>query len=146
MINDIMSATFFYQLLLCALNMAIFLVSLQSCPAIYLLSFTSWIGIISVLLPTFVICNLSEHLTTALYSIGDIFYNFHWYRLSQKQQKAILLNIQRSQKEFRMAGFGFGFECFCFSKCLFSFYIFFSVCLPVFSYSNSKSKTHFYYF
>lgn len=102
-----MSATFFYQLLLCALNMAIFLVSLQSYPAIYLLSFTSWIGIISVLLPTFVFCNLSEHLTTALYSIGDIFYNFHWYRLSQKQQKAILLNIQRSQKEFRMAGFGF---------------------------------------
>lgn len=41
-----------------------------------------------------------------LFEVGDIFYNSLWYKLPSQEQKLLILPIQRSQKLFRLNGFG----------------------------------------
>lgn len=101
-----MSPAIFYQLLLCAVILAVYLFIIQMNALFSLATFVSIQGILSVLGPTYIYCMLSENVTIKLYDIGDCFYEFGWYRLPIKQQKLFLLPIQRSQSEFRMMGLG----------------------------------------
>lgn len=101
-----MGPVLFYQLMFCAINMAIFLVALHSNGFVSLIAFTTYAGILSVLIPTFIYCYLSDNLATDTYSVADIFYGFHWYRLPVQQQRLFTLIIRQSQKELRVTGFG----------------------------------------
>lgn len=58
------------------------------------------------LLVLYIHCYASEHLTADLMAIGDIFYDSTWYRLPVKQQKLLVLPIQRATQEFRLKGSG----------------------------------------
>lgn len=53
---------------------------------------------------------LSERITADLFKIADIFYNSAWYRLKAKQQRLLVLPIQRAREEVRLTGLGI-FEC-----------------------------------
>lgn len=52
----------------------------------------------------------SEWITSDLLEIGDNFYNAPWYLLPMKQQRLLVLPIQRADRVFRLKGLGF-FEC-----------------------------------
>lgn len=52
----------------------------------------------------------SEWITSDLYEIGDNFYNSPWYILPIRQQRLLVLPIQRAGREFRLKGLGI-FEC-----------------------------------
>lgn len=60
---------------------------------------------------TFAYFFFSERITTDLSEIGEIFYYSPWYgRLTAKQQKLLVLILQRSQREVRLTGMGL-FDC-----------------------------------
>lgn len=105
--GHIISPVLFYQLVLCAVNTAIFLyvLGLQGL-LLNLDALVCLMGILSVLFPTFIYCHLSESLTFKLCSVGLIYYSCAWYCLPIKQQKLIILPIKRAQKEVRMTGLG----------------------------------------
>lgn len=104
--HEIMSPTLFYNLLFCSINTATVFVSINMNNLFSMATFISLEGIIIITSPTFFYCSLSEVVTSELFSIGDYFYGIAWYRLPVKQQQFLRLPIQRSQKEFRLKGFG----------------------------------------
>lgn len=55
---------------------------------------------------SFVFCFLSEKITTKSLECAIIAYNATWYEMSIIDQKAIILIIMRSQKEYRITGLG----------------------------------------
>lgn len=59
---------------------------------------------------TFAHFYLSEQVTSDLLAIADIFYNSTWYRLPARQQKLVVLPIQRADRDLRLNGLGM-FEC-----------------------------------
>lgn len=52
----------------------------------------------------YIYCYFSENMTATSFEIGDVVYNSLWYEMLMKQQKAMILMIERSQKEFRLTG------------------------------------------
>lgn len=54
----------------------------------------------------FIYCYFSENITKNSFEIGDIAYNSLWYEMTVKQQKAIILIIGQSQREFRLTALG----------------------------------------
>lgn len=101
-----MSPAIFYQLLLCAVILAVYLFTIQVTELFSFGSLVSFVGILCIVGPTYIYCMLSENITIKIYEIGDGFYNIAWYRLPIKQQKLFILPIQRSQSEFRLMGLG----------------------------------------
>lgn len=63
-------------------------------------------GLIIYLIICYVYCYYSENITTTSLKIGDVVYDSLWYEMPIKEQRAIILMIQRSQKEFRLSGLG----------------------------------------
>lgn len=59
---------------------------------------------------TFAYFYISERITTDLLKIDQIFYDSPWYRLSTKQQKFLVLPIQRAQRTVRLSSLGL-IEC-----------------------------------
>lgn len=55
-------------------------------------------------------CSASERVTSYLLDVGEMFYNSAWYQLPVKQQKLLVLPIQRAEREFRLSGLGL-FDC-----------------------------------
>lgn len=104
--GDIMSATIFYQLILCSIVTAVNLFAIYLNGVCALESLIAFIDIISVLTPTFFYCKLSECITSDLHEIGDAFYNMAWYKLPLEQQKMFQSMIQRAQHGARLTGFG----------------------------------------
>lgn len=101
-----MNGGLFFQLLICAVCLAVYLVEIEKHHAISMRFLVSIFGVITIVAPTYVYCFLSENVTHDLATIGDIFYNFTWYRLPIKQQKLINFAIMRALKNYRMTGFG----------------------------------------
>lgn len=66
----------------------------------------AFFDLVIALVITFINCYLSEQITTALFEIGDNFYDMPWYQLSTKQQKGLVFPIQRAQRELRLTGLG----------------------------------------
>lgn len=59
----------------------------------------------------FILCHFSEKFTDRSYDVGDVIYSdLLWYKLSIRQQKLLILPIQRAQKLFRLRGYGI-FDC-----------------------------------
>lgn len=101
-----MSATIFYQLLMCATCNAVQLFMLESNNV---LSFEGIVSIYLLLMHmslTYACCYLSESVTANLTRVGDIFFDFPWYQLPIQQQKLIIMPIQRSNRPFYFDGFG----------------------------------------
>lgn len=104
--GEIMNVGLFCQLLVCAILLAVYMIGLESNSSLSVSFVVSLVGLIYNVILAFIFCFLSEFATHKLSAIGDSFYNFAWYRLPVKQQKMIILPIQRAQNEFRMSGFG----------------------------------------
>lgn len=49
---------------------------------------------------------ISERITTDLLAIDTIFYDSSWYRLPAKQQRHMVLPIQRAQRKIRLSSLG----------------------------------------
>lgn len=96
----------FCQLLCSAIELALYTFVIDGTAVMSPASNTAIIGAMTVLLPTFLFCKLSENMTDRLLKIGDVFYKCPWYRLSVRQQKLFLLPIQRGQMEYRISGLG----------------------------------------
>lgn len=101
-----MSTIFFYQLLLCAVIVALYLSMMASSNLFSFNIIVCLAAMSTVLLPTFFYCKLSESVTFDLELIGDTFYECSWYYLHPKQQQMFVLPIQRAQNCFRMTGLG----------------------------------------
>lgn len=101
-----MGVGLFFQLLICALSLAAYMIAVQPNTFPGLKSTESITGIINVLTATYIYCLLSENVTLDLSSIGSIFYNCDWYRLRPKEQQLLALPIQRGHREYRMTGLG----------------------------------------
>lgn len=105
-----MSSILFFQLLISAIDIAIFLVALDSNIVFNIGGVVAFVGLLNVIVPLFIYCKLSENITTDLFATGDIFFECVWYRLPIKQQKIFFHPIQRGQREFRLMGLGIS-EC-----------------------------------
>lgn len=101
-----MSSPLFYQLLLCAITTALLLLGLIADGTINSGIIVSATALLSVLIPTYYYCSLSEKITQDLYSVGGILYDFNWYLLPVKHQKLFIYPIRRAEMGFRMKGFG----------------------------------------
>lgn len=101
-----MSVGLFFQLLMCAVSLAIYMVGIESNSNLSVSFLVSIVGLAGNLTPTYVCCFLSEFVTHKLSAIGDHFYDCGWYRLPAKQQRLFILPIRRGQLEFRMSGLG----------------------------------------
>lgn len=131
-LNELMSAALFCQLLMCAGNTAFYMVTLNIIDLTGISFYVSLAGLVNIILSTFIYCFLSENLTFELESIGSMFYNCLWYRLPIKHQRLFAFSIQRSQKIFRLRGFGI-VEC--------SLSVFSSVSFSTFEISKSNLLT-----
>lgn len=105
-VGEVMSVGLFFQLLVSAVSLAIYMFGIESNGNLSVSFFISIIGLTSVITTTYIFCFLSEYVTYKLSDIGDHFYNCAWYNLPVKQQKMFILPIQRAQVEFRINGLG----------------------------------------
>lgn len=101
-----MSVGIFFQLLVCASLLAIYMVGIEADGNLGVNVLISLVGVAANVIISFLFCFLSENLTHKLSTIGDHFYNYAWYRLPIKQQQLFIFPIQRTQKEFRINGLG----------------------------------------
>lgn len=91
-------------MLFSAIELASFLVAVDTTSVMNPSNTTSVMGALTVLLPTYIFCELSEKMTQRLQVIGDSFYGCSWFYLESSQQKMFLLPIQRAQREIRLNG------------------------------------------
>lgn len=110
LLEHLMSVGLFFQLLVCATSLAVYMVGIETNGVRSMNTCISIIGVLITMSSTYVYCLISENVTTDLEMVGDSFYESSWYRLPVQQQRLFGLPIQRSQKEFRMTGLGF-VEC-----------------------------------
>lgn len=54
----------------------------------------------------FILCYYADNLSNETCGIGDELYNSQWYEMPISHQKLLLVPICRSQKIFRLTGFG----------------------------------------
>lgn len=105
-----MEVVLFILNLACTLVIAFNLFVVEISDAFTLEAMVALVDLIVILGEMFVFSYLSEWITTDLLDIGDIFYNSPWYRLPIKQQKLLVLPIQRTGRELRLTGLGL-FDC-----------------------------------
>lgn len=99
-----MSGPLFYQLVLSALVTAVDLFIIHR-NGLSSASVVACVSIITLMVPTFFYCKLSESITSHLLEIGDGFFESAWYELPMSQQKLFLMPIKRAQCEIRWMGF-----------------------------------------
>lgn len=101
-----MSATLFYQLLICASIIGFNLFALESYDLISFESLASFYVVATYATLTYLYCYLSDTLTTNFYNVGDTFFGCWWYAMPVRHQKLFILPIQRSQRRFHLNGLG----------------------------------------
>lgn len=101
-----MSEVLFYQMLFSAIELASFMFAVDESKGMSPSNNTAALSVLTVLLPTFLFCKLSESVSARLLAVADGFYACSWYCLNAKQQQLFWMPIQRAQKEFRMQGLG----------------------------------------
>lgn len=125
-ISSILSPTVFFQLLISAVDSAIYLVAIDANNLFNMSTVISFYGLVCIFVPALFYCYLTEIVTSKLFSIGDIFYESAWHQLAVKQQKLVILPIRRSQQRFRLRGLGI-IDC--------SLWVFASVSVALFVFS-----------
>lgn len=78
--------------------------------ALSLATIVALVDMISIVGLTFTYSFWSDWITINLMDIGDIFYQSAWYRLPVKQQKRLVLPIQRAQRLICLRCLGL-FDC-----------------------------------
>lgn len=110
-LGNVMRVILFNLTITCTIVIALNLFVLELNESISIEMVIAFADMNMILLLTFGHFYLSEWITLDLLRIGDHFYNSAWYRLlSVKQQKLLVLPIQRAQREIRLKGLAF-FEC-----------------------------------
>ena len=118
---NVMEVIVFNMTLTCTVVIASSLFVIESSGGLGFEILVGFMNLCTILFLTFAYFFLSERITMRLLEIGDIIYNSPWYdRLTAKQQKLLVLGIQRAQREVRLTGLGL-FDC--------SLPIFGSVCI-----------------
>lgn len=102
--GESMGGVIFYQMLFSAIDLATFMFAIDETKGMNPSNSTAIEGALTVLLPSYLFCQLSENVTERLENIGDVFYGCSWYYLSAEQQQMFLLPIQRAEKKFRLNG------------------------------------------
>lgn len=105
-IGNIMSAGLFFQLLVCAVSLAVYMFGIETNQTFGMQFVSSIIGLFSLVASTYFYCFFSEKYTSDLGQIAFNFYQFAWYRLPPRQQKYFVMPIQRAHKELRLTGLG----------------------------------------
>lgn len=101
-----MQSILFYQLVNCGIFIAFGLFGMdQSLREINFDTFMCLAALICALIPIFIYCYHADGLSEDLLEIGDIFYATKWYKLSNQEQKIMMLPIQRAQRIFRLNGY-----------------------------------------
>lgn len=101
-----MSAGLFFQLLACAILLAIFMVGMSGNRISSLDFILAAYFAMMVMSSTYGYSYFSEKVTSDLASIGEAFYQSNWYECPVNQQKIYIVSIQRAQNEFRTKGLG----------------------------------------
>lgn len=105
-----MQSILFYQLVNCVLFSAFSLFALDQSISTHEVDYNSFVSLsalVSAFIPTFVYCYFAEGLTADLLKVGDIFYESKWYKLSNLEQRILILPIQRAQRVFQLNGYAF---------------------------------------
>lgn len=105
-ICDLMSGILFNILLSCVLLLALSLFSLNQSIVLNVRLAANLNLLLIYLMACYIYSYFSEAVTTNSFKIGDDVYNSLWNEMPVKQQKVIILIINRSQKEFRLRGLG----------------------------------------
>lgn len=107
MMQEVMSAIIFNQILMCAVIIALNLFNLMSNGIAFnfRLVVSSYELICSVV-PTYIYCYLSNVVRESMLEVGDSFYQYAWYDLTLKQQKMVWMVIRRTHSEFSFNGLG----------------------------------------
>lgn len=101
-----MSAALFYQLLVCAISLAVYMVGIETHRLLSIGFCIMMTGITSTIVSTYIYCWFAEHVSRKLSATGDIFYEYAWYRLPARQQQLFEMTILRARIEFNFTGFG----------------------------------------
>lgn len=104
--DNLISAAFFFQISMFILMLAVDLFIIDQtggidANALLNLNSTSMFFVMS-----YVFCYLSENITAKSLANANIAYEATWYKMSNSSQKAIGMIIMRSQREYRIVGFG----------------------------------------
>lgn len=94
----------------CVIVIALDLLVIELNESINVKIVVAFVNLITLIGMTFAHFYLAEKITSDLVSIGDVFYNSAWHRLPVKQQRLLVLPIQRAQRELRLKGLGL-FNC-----------------------------------
>lgn len=101
-----MSAALFYQLLVCAISLAVYMVSIETNRLFSLGFLITMTGIVNTILSTYIYCLFAENVSRKLFETGDIFYDYVWYQLPAEQQHLFAMAILRARMGFYFTGFG----------------------------------------
>lgn len=101
-----MSGIVFVLFLSCVVFLTSSFLSLDQTSVIDFNLLVKFYGLTLYLFTCYLYSRFSENITTNSLQIGEYAYDSVWYDVPIKQQKAIILIVARSQKEFRLTGCG----------------------------------------
>lgn len=101
-----MSFVLFVNTLTCVIVIAFSLTVVEMSESVNIALCVAIANLGGVLGITFVHFYPSEWITSDLLVIGDLFYESSWYCLPTKQQKLLMLPIQRAERDFRLKSLG----------------------------------------
>lgn len=105
-IQIIFSGAFFFQIVVCAIFIAIILSSLdQNLQNITYEFVINWICLLLEILLNYISCFYAQMVTSRSFEIADAAYNSLWYRLPIEQQKMIAMTIRLAQKPVYLKGY-----------------------------------------
>lgn len=105
-IQTIFSGAFFFQIVICAIFIAIILSSLDQ--NLQNMTYEFVINLFCLLLEiqlNFISCHYAQTVTTQSFEIADVIYNSFWYRMPIREQKMIQMTIHLSQKPVHLKGY-----------------------------------------
>lgn len=105
-IRDMMSGVLFYQLLSCIMFLALSFLFVDNAERIDTALILNFQCLVMYMIVCYLYCDLSEKITENSFEISKIAYESIWYEFTPKHRKALVLIIMRSQKDFRLNGFG----------------------------------------
>lgn len=104
--RDIISGVLFYQLLSCISFLALSFLFVDHAERIDTALVVTLLCVTMYLVICYAYCDVSEQITAKSLEIRSIVYASLWYEAPPKQREAMALMILRSQKDFRLKGFG----------------------------------------
>lgn len=105
-LQTILAGSFFFQMVVCAIFLAIILLSIeQNRQGITNDVIINFFCLLLEILLNFTSCSYAQTLTTRSLEVADDFYNVFWYKLPCDQQLMILQAVQQAQQPFYLQGY-----------------------------------------